>query len=116
MYNILLKLATLTPEYVWEVALMAGEAKNSLDFDKMIKLYLRQAREKLNGDLSGTREAIKLIAADKTRNFIEIMDRGLSKEEREYLKALIVVSMRQSFCYGYSIGKFEGNTNERIYL
>lgn len=95
---------------------MAGSAGNSLDFEKMLKLYLKQAREKLNGDLSGTREAIKLIAADKTRNFIGMMDRGLNKEEREYLKALIVVSMRQSFCYGYSIGKFEGNTNERIYL
>jgi len=31
-------------------------------------------------------------------------------------KSLIMTSMRQSFCYGYGIGKFEGNTNERVYL
>lgn len=91
-------------------------ARDRLDFEKTLKLYLKQARDKLNGDLSGTREAIKLIAADKTRNFIEMTDRGLSMEEREFLKALIVTSMRQSFCYGYGIGKFEGNTNERVYL
>ncbi len=95
---------------------MAGPARNSLDFEKILKIYLKQAREKLNTDLSGTREAIRLIAAEKTKNFMEMTDRGLNKEEREYLKALIIVSMRQSFCYGYSIGKFEGNTNERIFL
>ncbi len=95
---------------------MADRARNKLDFEKTLKLYLKQAKEKLNSDFSGTREAIKLIAADKTRNFIEMTDRGLSKEEREFLKALIVTSMRQSFCYGYGIGKFEGNTNERVYL
>lgn len=81
-----------------------------------MKLYLKQARDKLNGDFSGTREAIKLIAADKTKDFIQAMDRGLSKEEREFLKALIVTSMHQSFCYGYGIGKIEGNTNDRIFL
>ncbi|NLH97685.1 MAG: hypothetical protein GX477_10180 [Clostridiaceae bacterium] len=95
---------------------MADKAKHQTDFEKTLKLYLKQAREKLNGDLAGTREAIRLIAADKTRSFIEMTDRGLSKEERELLKTLIMTSMRQSFCYGYGIGKFEGNTNERVYL
>lgn len=89
---------------------------NSIDFEKTIKCYLKQAREKLNGDLSGTREAIKIIAAEKARSFIETMDRGLDKNEREFLKALIISSMHQSFCYGYGIGKIEGNTKNRIIL
>jgi hypothetical protein len=95
---------------------MAEVSRNSMDFEKTIKRYLKQAKDKLNGDLAGTREAIKLIAADKARDFIETMDRGLDKEEREFLKALIITSMHQSFCYGYGIGKIEGNTNERILL
>jgi hypothetical protein len=95
---------------------MADKAKYQSDFERTLRLYLKQARDKLNSDLAGTREAIKLIAADKIRSFIEITDRGLSKEEREFLKSLIISSMRQSFCYGYGIGKFEGNTNERVFL
>jgi hypothetical protein len=95
---------------------MADVCRNSADFERTIKRYLKQARDKLNGDLSGTREAIKLIAADKAKSFIETMDRGLDKEEREFLKALIIASMHQSFCYGYGIGKIEGNTNERVFL
>lgn len=95
---------------------MAEVSKSSTEFENTIKRYLKQAREKLNGDLAGTREAIKLIAADKARDFIETTDRGLDKEEREFLKALIITSMHQSFCYGYGIGKMEGSTNDRIIL
>ena len=95
---------------------MANVSRNSVDFEKTIKEYLKQAREKLNGDLVGTREAIKLIAADKARDFMVTMDRGLDKEEREFLRAIIVTSMHQSFCYGYGIGKIEGNTKDRIFL
>ena len=91
-------------------------SRNDSDFEKTIKLYLKQGREKLSKDLAGTREAIKLIADDKTRNFLKTMDRGLDKEERNFLSALIVTSMYQSFCYGYGIGKIEGHTNERIIL
>ncbi len=88
----------------------------SSDFETTIREYLRQGKEKLEKDLSGTREAIKIIARDKTRNFIKTMDKGLNEEEREFLNALIVSSMYQSFCYGYGIGKMEGITNNRIYL
>jgi len=95
---------------------MKGDIKNSVDFEKTLKMYLKQARSKLNNELAGTREAIKLIAADRTKNFIEAMDRGLNKEEREFLKKLIIVSMNQSFCYGYGIGKIEGNTKNKVYL
>lgn len=95
---------------------MADIIKNSLNFEKMMRLYLRQARLKLDGDLTGTREAIRLIAAEKTRDFVEAMDMGLGREEREFLKMLIITSMHQSFCYGYGIGKIEGNTKDRIYL
>jgi hypothetical protein len=86
------------------------------EFEKTIKKYLRQGREKLFTDLTGTREAIKLIAADKTKSFMQTMDKGLDKTERDFLKALIIASMYQSFCYGYGIGKMEGLTNNKVYL
>jgi hypothetical protein len=44
------------------------------------------------------------------------MDRGLDKQEREFLSVLIQMSMYQSFCYGYGVGKIEGTTNSKIYL
>lgn len=93
-----------------------AEMNKNTDFERTIKCYLRQAREKLNGDLAGTREAMKLIAAEKARDFIETTDRGLDKNEREFLKAIIITSMHQSFCYGYGIGKIEGNTASKIIL
>ncbi len=95
---------------------MADIMKNSLNFEKMMRIYLRQARLKLEGDLTGTREAIRLIAGEKTRDFVEVMDIGLGREEREFLKMLIITSMHQSFCYGYGIGKIEGSTKDRIYM
>ncbi|MGI6668293.1 MAG: hypothetical protein ACOX4M_02285 [Acetivibrionales bacterium] len=95
---------------------MTDKTRNNFKFEKTMKFYLRQANKKLNYELPGTREAIKLIAAEKIKYFIEMMDKGLDKEEREFLKALIITSMHQSFCYGYGIGKIEGNTNEKICL
>lgn len=95
---------------------MSDGIKNSVCFEKTLKLYLKQAKNKLNGDLAGTREAIRLIASDRIKDFIEVMDRGLNKEERDFLKALIITSMHQSFCYGYGIGKIEGHTNDKVYL
>lgn len=95
---------------------MPDAKKNSSDFEKTIKSYLKQGMEKLQGDLAGTREAIKIIAADKTQDFMEVMDRGLDKDEREFLKTIIITSMQQSFCYGYGIGKIEGTMNEKIAL
>ncbi len=89
--------------------------KNDI-FETTIKGYLRQGRKKLDNELSGTREAIKLIAKDKTRDFISTMDKGLNKEERDFLSELIVHSMQQSFCYGYSIGKIEGTSGKKVYL
>lgn len=88
----------------------------SNEFESIIREYLKQGKDKLEKDLIGTREAIKLIASDKTRNFIKTMDRGLSREEREYLNKLIITGMYQAFCYGYGIGKVEGHTNSRVVL
>ena len=85
-------------------------------FETTIKQYLKQGKDKLENDLAGTREAIRLIAEDKTRNFIRTMDKGLDKAEREYLTMLMITSMYQVFCYGYGIGKIEGKTQNRIYL
>ncbi|WP_010681310.1 hypothetical protein [Acetivibrio cellulolyticus] len=85
-------------------------------FESTIKEYLKQARNKLEHELTGTREAMRLIAIDKTQDFLKVMDRGLDKEERDYLSALIVASMYQSFCYGYGIGKIEGKSDSKIIL
>ena len=89
---------------------------NIYDFETMIREYLKQGKEKLIHDLVGTREAIKLIAGEKTREFIKTMDKGLDKDERDFLSDLIIASMYQSFCYGYGIGKIEGRTNNKIFL
>lgn len=86
------------------------------NFEETMKNFLKQGRNKLDNDLTGTREAIRLVAADKTRDFIQAMDMGLGKVERDFLSELIVTSMYQSFCYGYGIGKIEGQTNTKIYL
>ena len=94
---------------------MTNTEKNTEGFEKTIKEYLRQGRNKLANDLAGTREAIKLIADDKIKDFIITMDKGLNKEERSFLSSLIVSGMYQSFCYGYGIGKIEGHTSSRIY-
>ncbi len=85
-------------------------------FEDKIREYLNQAKDKLESELAGTREAIRLIAGDKTKDFMQIMDRGLDRDEREMLSAIIVSSMYQSFCYGYGIGKIEGSTNNKVFL
>lgn len=90
--------------------------EDSSDFERMIKEYLKQGRDRLENELVGTREAIRLIAADKTRDFIKTMDKGLDKPERDFLGAIIMSSMYQAFCYGYGIGKIEGKTNNKVYL
>jgi len=52
----------------------------------------------------------------KIKDFIKVMDVGLDEAEREYLRELIVSGMYQSFCYGYSIGKIEGKSENRILI
>ncbi len=85
-------------------------------FEEKIREYLMQGKNKLEKDLSGTREAIKIVAEDKTRDFIRTTDKGLDKYEREYLTKLLITSMYQAFCYGYGIGKMEGTTGSKVYL
>ncbi|TYQ14954.1 UNVERIFIED_CONTAM: hypothetical protein Cloal_1353 [Acetivibrio alkalicellulosi] len=84
------------------------------DFEKIIKEYLKQARFKLEHELTGTREAMNTIAKEKTKEFIMTMDRGLNEQERNYLSSMIVSTMYQSFCYGYGIGKVEGKNENRV--
>lgn len=88
----------------------------SQKFENILKDYLQQGKEKLENELTGTREAIKLIARDKTKSFMMSMDLGLDEEERKFLHSLIVTSMYQSFCYGYGIGKIEGDTKQKVCL
>lgn len=86
------------------------------NFEKTIKEYIRHGKFKLEKDLAGTREAIRLISNEKVKEFIELTDRGLSKPERELLECTIISGMFQAFCYGYGIGKIEGSTDNRIFL
>jgi dihydropteroate synthase len=86
------------------------------NFENTIREYLKQGREKLENDLTGTREAMKIIAGEKTRDFIRTMDKGLDKNEREFLSGVIISSMYQAFSYGYGIGKVEGKTNKKVFI
>jgi hypothetical protein len=95
---------------------MNQETGNENSFESVIKEYLAEARERLLTELEGTRGAIKLVAEDKSRDLMRMLDIGFSKEERQILSDTIVQSMHQSFCYGYGIGKVEGRTNKRVYL
>ncbi len=85
-------------------------------FEEQIKKFLEQGKEKLMKELEGTRGAIRLLAEDKSRDFMRMTDIGFSKEERRFLSDVIVSSMYQSFCYGYGIGKMEGSTKKKIFL
>jgi len=93
-----------------------GKITQLTEFERTLRKYLKEGREKLEKHLIGTQEAIRIIASDKTKDFIVAMDKGLNLEEREYLTSLIISSMYQSFCYGYGVGKVEGATKSRIYL
>ena len=96
---------------------MKGKAHTECrDFEARIKEHLKLGREKLLKELDGTREAIKIIAWKKTRDFIQTMDKELDKTERKYLADLMVSSMYRSFCYGYGVGKLEGMTNDKSIL
>jgi hypothetical protein len=86
------------------------------NFENTIREYLKQGREKLENDLTGTREAMKIIAGEKTRDFIRTMDKGLDKNERDFLSGVIISSMYQAFSYGYGIGKVEGKTNKKVFI
>jgi hypothetical protein len=59
---------------------------------------------------------MKIIAGEKTRDFIRTMDKGLDKNEREFLSGVIISSMYQAFSYGYGIGKVEGKTNKKVFI
>ncbi len=88
----------------------------NLKFERTMKGYIKKGMEKLETDLAGTREAIKMVALEKIREFVVTMDKGLDKDEREFLCALLISSMYQSFCFGYGIGKVESETKSRIHL
>ncbi len=102
--------------FAWKVLFMNTKRKipDKSDFEKMIKTYLRQGKNKLLNEFTGTREAMGNIASDKVKEFIKVMDVGLDEAEREYMRELIVSGMYQSFCYGYSIGKIEAKNENRI--
>jgi len=92
------------------------KVKDRSDFENRMRKYIKEGRTRLENELHGTREAIKHVAEQKTRKFIEVMDKGLSSEERAFLNSLIVASMSQAFCFGYGIGKIEGITKDKVCL
>ena len=81
-----------------------------------IKEYTVEANGKLNDQFTGTRQAIRLIAGEKVREFMVTGDIGLNKEEKELLAAFIAGGMMQSFSLGYGVGKVEGETKKQVYL
>jgi outer membrane lipopolysaccharide assembly protein LptE/RlpB len=91
-------------------------SREDSEFEKQVREYLNQAKIKLNTDLKGTREAIRIIAQERAREFVQFTDRGLDKDEIKYFINIITSSMCQSFCYGYGIGKLEGVTSNKLFL
>lgn len=89
---------------------------NASKFEMDMKSYLSEAKERLDTEFQGTREAIKMIASEKTKEYIQFIDKGLDKKERELLSAVCTAAMYQAFCYGYGIGKVEGSTQRKVYL
>ena len=81
-----------------------------------IKEYTIEANSKLNDQYTGTKQAIRLIAEEKVREFMVTGDIGLNKEEKELLVAFIAGGMMQSFSLGYGVGKVEGETKKQVYL
>ncbi len=77
------------------------------DFEKILREYLRQAKSKLEHEYTSTREAMKLVAENKTKEFMQTMDRGLDREERDYLSSLIVSGMYQSFVMDMELEKLK---------
>lgn len=84
--------------------------------DKLIKEYLEEARNRLETEFAGTREAIRQISEEKVMEYLVFTDKDLSKDERALLSAVFTFSMYQSFCYGYGIGRVEGSTSKKVYL
>lgn len=99
-----------------EDAAMLNKEADKYEIEKAMREYLKQGRKKLERDLDGTKEAIRVIAKDKAREYILYIDRGMDKYERECLCDMVISCMYKSFCYGYGIGKIEGKTNNRLLL
>jgi hypothetical protein len=89
---------------------------NSDELTKILQGYIREGKNRLENELAGTRGAIDIISKEKVKKFIKDMDRGLSPQEREHLSASFVISMYQAFCYGYSLGRLEGEKNVKADL
>lgn len=82
----------------------------------MIKEYTIEGNTKLDEHFTGTKQAIRIIAEEKVKEFMMTGDVGLGSEERELLAAFIAGGMMKSFSLGYGVGKVEGLTKKQIYL
>jgi hypothetical protein len=89
---------------------------NDSEIENIIRKYLSEAKERLDSDFIGSREAIKEISDEKVKEFILYADMKFGKKEAELLKALYASSMCQAFCYGYGLGKAEETANRKILL
>lgn len=90
--------------------------EESPSVEKLIKEYIEEARSRLETEFVGTREAIKQISEEKVTEYLVYTDKNMSKDERALLSAVFTLSMYQSFCYGYGIGRVEGSTSKKVYL
>ncbi|MBZ4646956.1 MAG: hypothetical protein PWR27_542 [Petroclostridium sp.] len=87
-----------------------------VDFQARMKQNISQAKERLDSDFMGSKEAMLSLAVEKVRQFQIASDTVFENEEKEILTLLIVGSMFQAFSYGYGIGKVEGETLQKVIL
>ena len=92
-----------------------GRVKKT-QFEIEIQKYINEAYDKLKDQFAGTREAVIEISKEKVKEFMKIADRGLSEEDRRILGLIISISMFQSFCLGYGLGKTEEKSLGKIFL
>ena len=86
------------------------------DFQTQMKQNIHQARERLNTDFMGSKEAMLSMAVDKVQQFQVASETILNDEEKEILILFMVNNMFQAFSYGYGIGKVEGETLKKVIL
>ena len=87
-----------------------------MEFEKAMKKNITEAKERLESDFLGSREAMLLQAEDRVKQYQVASDTILGNEEKEILTLMLLSSMFQTFSYGYGIGKVEGETLEKIVL
>jgi len=86
------------------------------NIENIIRKFLLEAKNRLDTDFMGSREAMKEISDEKVREFLLYTDMNFNTKEKELLKTIYASSMCQAFCYGYGVAKAEETANRKILL